>query len=46
MFKDVKENCPVEKILLNNNKIIGVQTEKEIIECNKVVICAGAWGDF
>ena len=39
----IVENCPVNKVLTRNNKIIGVETEKGKIECEYVVLTAGMW---
>jgi len=37
------EKTPVEKILIKNNRIIGVQTKFGKIDCEYVVIAAGMW---
>ena len=37
------ENCFVKKILLKNNKIEGVETDKGKIECEFVVLASGMW---
>jgi len=37
------EKCPVKKILVKNNKIIGVETEKGKIDCEYIVLATGMW---
>ncbi|MBQ9297628.1 MAG: NAD(P)/FAD-dependent oxidoreductase [Clostridia bacterium] len=38
----IRTNCPVEKILVDNNKVIGVLTgDKERIEADKVILATG-----
>ena len=37
------EKTPVEKILVKNKKIIGVQTKFGKIDCEYVVIATGMW---
>ena len=37
------EKCPVEKILVKNKKIVGVQTKFGKIDCEYVVIATGMW---
>ena len=37
------EKTPVEKILIKNEKIIGVQTKKGVINCEYVVLATGMW---
>ncbi len=37
------ENCSVEKILINNNRIEGVNTSKGKIECEYIVLASGMW---
>lgn len=39
----IKENTNVEKILIENNKIIGVQIDNNTIETDKLVLCTGSW---
>ena len=39
------EKTPVEKILVKNKKIIGVQTKFGKIDCEYVVIATGMWSD-
>ena len=39
----IYEKTPVNKILLKNNKIIGVDTTKGKIECEYVVLATGMW---
>lgn len=39
----VLENTRVEKILTANNRIYGVQTSRGVIECQTVILSAGAW---
>ncbi len=39
----VLENTKVEKIITANNRIYGVQTSAGIIECETVILSAGAW---
>jgi D-arginine dehydrogenase len=36
----------VQKLLIENGKIHGVQTEKESISCGQVVLSAGAWSSI
>ncbi len=37
------EDTPVSAILLDRGRIVGVQTPRGKIQCEKVVICAGQW---
>jgi len=37
------ENTPVDKLLINNNKVLGVNTTKGDFFADNVVACAGAW---
>ena len=37
------EKTPVTKILVNNNKISGVETSKGVIDCEYVVLATGMW---
>jgi len=37
------EKCPVDKILVKNNRIAGVKTSKGVIECEYIVLTAGMW---
>ena len=37
------EKTPVTKILVKNNKIIGVETSEGKIECEYVVLATGMW---
>jgi len=37
------EKTPVEKILIKNKKIVGVQTKFGIIDCEYVVLATGMW---
>ncbi len=37
------EDTPVSAILLDKGRIVGVQTPRGKIQCEKVVICAGQW---
>ena len=37
------QNSPVQKILLKNNRIRGVQLEDHVIECEYVVLATGMW---
>lgn len=39
----ILENTPVQKILTKDNCIYGVQTPAGIIECQTVILSAGAW---
>jgi sarcosine oxidase subunit beta len=39
----VREQVPVDKILVERNKVIGVVAGGERIECERVVLAAGAW---
>lgn len=39
----VLENTPIEKILTKDNRIYGVLTPRGIIECQSVILSAGAW---
>lgn len=38
---EVLLNTSVEKILVEDNKVIGVKTNREEILCNKVIVCTG-----
>lgn len=38
---ECKLNTRVEKILIKNNKILGVRTEREIIQADKVILATG-----
>jgi len=40
---EIIENCSVNKILVKNNQITGVETKQGIINCNYVVLAAGMW---
>ena len=37
------ENCSVKKILVKNNKIEGVETDKGKIDCQYIVLASGMW---
>ena len=37
------EKCPVDKILVKNKRIVGVKTNKGIINCEYIVLAAGMW---
>ena len=37
------ENCPVKKILVKKNKIVGVETEEGKIDCEYIVLATGMW---
>ena len=37
------EKCPVDKILVKNNRIAGVKTGKGVIDCEYIVLTAGMW---
>ena len=37
------EKCSVKKILIQKNKIIGVETEKGKIDCEYIVLATGMW---
>jgi 4-methylaminobutanoate oxidase (formaldehyde-forming) len=39
----ISEKTPVTKILVKNNRIIGVETSKGKIECEYVVLATGMW---
>ena len=38
-----KENTEVEKIITNENQVIGIKTKKETIKTKEIIICSGAW---
>ncbi len=40
---NIIENCSVKKILIKNNKIAGVETNKGKIECEYIVLASGMW---
>ncbi len=40
---EIIEKCPVDKILIKNQRITGVQTAKGIINCEFIVLTAGMW---
>jgi len=37
------ENCPVTEIIIENDKVVGVQTTNGFIGCEKLVLCCGQW---
>ena len=37
------EKCPVEEILVKNGKVSGVKVNKQIIECEYLVLATGMW---
>tara|TARA_Y100001958_G_C21238893_1_gene566050 strand:- start:389 stop:2818 length:2430 start_codon:yes stop_codon:yes gene_type:complete len=37
------ENCRLEKILIRNNQIRGIKTNKGKIDCEYIVLCTGMW---
>ena len=37
------EKCPVKKILVQKNKIVGVETEEGKIDCEYIVLATGMW---
>ncbi len=37
------EKCPVKKILIKNNRIVGVETDYGKIDCEYVVLATGMW---
>jgi glycine cleavage system aminomethyltransferase T/glycine/D-amino acid oxidase-like deaminating enzyme len=39
----ITENIPVERILIQNGRAVGVRTVEGDIRANKVVICGGMW---
>lgn len=43
---EIKENTNIEKILIENNKIIGVQIDNNIIKSDRVVLCTGSWSNL
>ncbi len=38
-----REHCSIVEILVEDDKIIGVRSEKEVFHSNKVVLASGAW---
>ena len=40
---NIIENCSVKKILIKNNKIAGVETDKGKIDCEYIVLASGMW---
>lgn len=41
----IVENCNVTRIISENNKIMGVETDKDIYKSNIVINCAGVWSN-
>lgn len=39
----IVENTPVDKLIINNNKVLGVNTTKADFFADNIVVCAGAW---
>ena len=37
------EKCSVKKILIQKNKIVGIETDKERIDCEYIVLATGMW---
>ena len=40
---EIIEKCPVDKILIKNKRIAGIQTAKGVIDCEFIVLTAGMW---
>lgn len=40
---DIREDCGVEAILTEGERVTGVQTAQDTHPCGRVVLCAGAW---
>ncbi len=37
------ENCQIQKVTVNNNRITNIASDSEVFSVNQLVICAGAW---
>ena len=40
---NIIEHCPVNKILIRNNQIVGVMTDQGKIDCEYIVLASGMW---
>ena len=39
----ILENCPVNEIIVKNEKLVGVKTRLGNISCEKLILCCGQW---
>lgn len=40
---EIRENCTIRRLLMENEVVVGVADEKEEFRAGKVLLCAGAW---
>ena len=40
---EVHERCPVTKLLQEDGRVVGVETERGLLHTDRVVLAAGAW---
>ncbi len=38
-----RENCKIEKVLTEKDKVVGVETDAGIVDCEYFINCAGMW---